>query len=345
MENKILVALSGGVDSSAAAALLMKEGCFVGGATMRLCPDGCGEDPSKDAKAAAERLGIPFFLFDMREEFKNQVIDDFISTYINGKTPNPCIVCNKTMKFGAFIDKAEELGYPMIATGHYARIKREGGRFLLYKSNDQKKDQSYVLWSLTQKALSRLLLPLGGLSKEESRAAAEAAGLTNANKKESQDICFVPDGDYAAFIKRETGIAFPKGEFVTEDGRVLGTHKGIIHYTVGQRRGLGLALPAPLYVKGKDTKTNRVILCPSDGLFSNELTAHSVNWIAFDDLDSPIRLEAKIRYGARQTPCTVIPQGEGPVRVVFDEPQRAVSPGQSVVFYDGDLTVGGGIIE
>ncbi len=344
MKEKILAALSGGVDSSAAAALLLKEGYTVGGAMMRLCPDSTEADFA-DARGAADRLGIPFYLFDMREEFRKEVIGDFINTYMEGKTPNPCIVCNKTMKFGAFLEKAAELGYDSIATGHYGRIKKEGDRYLLYKSTCLEKDQSYVLWSLSQEALSRLILPLGALSKEEAREAARNAGLENANKKESQDICFVPDGDYAGFIMRETGMTFPEGDFVLEDGTVKGRHKGIIHYTVGQRRGLGLALPAPLYVKAKDAASNKVILCPSEGLFSDELRARFVSWIAFDRLEAPIRLEAKIRYGARQVPCTVYPEGENEVRVVFDEAQRAISPGQSVVFYDGDLTVGGGVLE
>ncbi|MBQ4067472.1 MAG: tRNA 2-thiouridine(34) synthase MnmA [Clostridia bacterium] len=341
---KILVALSGGVDSSAAAALLLREGCTVGGATMRLCP-GDGEDPSDDARSAAKMLGIPFFLFDMREEFRKSVISDFIEAYKAGKTPNPCVVCNRDMKFGAFIDRAEELGYEKIATGHYAKIKKSGDRYLLYKSENDKKDQSYVLWSLSQRALSRLVLPLGALTKEEAREAAALAGLENANKKESQDICFVPDGDYAGFILRETGAVFPEGDFVTENGAVIGRHKGIIHYTVGQRRGLGLALPAPLYVKAKDAEGNRVILCPPEGLMAASLEAESVNWIAFDALDGPVRLEAKIRYGAKSASCTVTPLEEGKVRVLFDEPQRAISPGQSVVFYDGDLLAGGGIIK
>jgi len=344
VEDKILVALSGGVDSSAVAALLKKEGCSVGGATMRLCPDE-GEDHVADARAAAEKLSIPFFAFDMRAEFEKNVISDFIETYKRGETPNPCIVCNKTMKFGLFVDRAEELGYEKIATGHYAKIQRNGDRYLLYKGNDEKKDQSYVLWSLSQKALSKLVLPLGALSKDEAREAARDAGLENAQKKESQDICFVPDGDYAGFIMRKTGLEFQSGEFCTEDGKVLGTHKGIIHYTVGQRRGLGLALPAPLYVKKKDVLNNKVILCPSEGLFSDSLTARDANWIAFDSLSAPVKLSAKIRYGAKETPCTVIPLGDSTVTVEFSEPQRAVSPGQSVVFYDGDAVVGGAIIQ
>ena len=344
MKEKILTALSGGVDSSATAAILLSEGYDVGGATMRLC-EGEDLDPTPRARDAAETLGIPFYSFDMRREFRESVIRDFIDTYMRGETPNPCIVCNKTMKFGTFIDRARELGYEKIATGHYGRIAKEGDRYLLYKSAYQEKDQSYVLWSLSQDALSRLVLPLDGLSKDETRAIAERAGLAAARSKESQDICFVPDGDYASFIKRETGITFPEGEFVTDDGKVLGTHKGIIHYTVGQRRGLGLALPAPLYVKEKDTEKNRVILCPSEGLFSKGLTARETNWIACDTPAAPIRLEAKIRYGARQVPCTVIPVGDDRVAVEFDEAQRAISPGQSLVFYDGDCVVGGGIIE
>lgn len=344
MKDKILVALSGGVDSSAAAVILKNKGFEVGGATMRLCPDG-GEDPSVDARRVSQKLSIPFFLFDMREEFYKNVISDFLETYMAGETPNPCIVCNRTMKFGAFIDEAERLGYPKIATGHYAKIKKEGGRSMLYRSENAAKDQSYVLWSLTQRALSRLILPLGDLSKDEARAAAEEASLEVAHKKESQDICFVPDGDYAGFIMRETKKTFPAGDFCDEEGNVLGRHKGIIHYTVGQRRGLGLALPAPLYVKEKDTENNRVILCPNEGLFSKSLTARETNWIACDIPASPLRLEAKIRYGARQVPCTVMPIDEGRVAVEFDEAQRAISPGQSVVFYDGDCVVGGGIIE
>ena len=343
MEKKILVALSGGVDSSAAAALLLDGGHSVGGAVMRLCP-GAGEDPSADARAAAQKLGIPFYLFDMREEFYKNVIFDFLKTYEEGKTPNPCIVCNKTMKFGVFIDEAERLGYNKIATGHYAKVKNDGGRYLLYTSDCAEKDQSYVLWSLSQRALSKLVLPLGNLSKEEAREAARASGLENANKKESQDICFVPDGDYAGFILRETGKTFESGAFTDEAGNILGTHKGIIHSTVGQRRGLGLALPAPLYVKAKDVSNNRVILSPNEGLFSDSLTADKVNWIAFDTLERPVRLEAKIRYSAKKTACTVTPLGEDRISVVFDEPQRAISPGQSVVFYDKDLLCGGGII-
>lgn len=344
MKNKILVALSGGVDSSAAAALLLEKGHTVGGATMRLCPDGC-DDPSIDAKAAAEKLGIPFFLFDLRKEFSENVIFDFIETYKKGNTPNPCIVCNKTMKFGAFINCAKDVGYDKIATGHYGKIKKQGERYLLYAGEYKEKDQSYMLWSLSQNALSHLVLPLGSLTKEEVRAFAAKSGLENANKKESQDICFIPDGDYASFITRETGLSFPEGDFVLEDGTVKGRHKGIIHYTVGQRRGLGLALPAPLYVKRKDAEKNKVILCPAEGLFDDSLTAHSVNWIPFDTLDAPLTLEAKIRYGAKKTLCTVTPTGENTVSVSFNEPQRAISPGQSVVFYDGDLLVGGAIIE
>ncbi len=340
----VLIAMSGGVDSSAAALLLQKEGYTCAGAMMRLFAPTDTAAGEQDAAMAAAALEIPFSVYDMRDDFHKWVIEDFINVYKAGGTPNPCITCNRTMKFGAFLDRARQEGYEKIATGHYAKVVYEDGQYVLYQADDPAKDQSYVLWSLTQDQLSALLLPLGSCSKEDARAAARAGRLGTADKKESQDICFVPDGDYAGFIERSLGITFPTGDFIDETGRVLGRHRGIIRYTIGQRRGLGLSLQEPLYVIRKDAAANQVVLGPSEKLFSRELRAGRANWIAGRPPEGPTRVQARIRYNQKAFPATVTEAEADVFRLEFDEPQRAVSPGQSAVLYDGERVLGGGII-
>ncbi len=346
MKEKVLAAMSGGFDS-ASAALLLKENTVCEGAVMRLfVPAGKEEtEGERDAEAVCRALGIGFHLFDMRDEFANSVMDTFAEAYTRGETPNPCIVCNRDLKFGLFLERARDMGFSKIATGHYAKVEKSGGRYVIKKGESREKDQSYVLWCLTQDQLSSVMLPLGTHTKAEVREMTEAAGLPVAHKSESQDICFVPDGDYAGFIKDRLGRDFPAGDFTDTDGNVLGRHKGIIHYTVGQRRGLGLSLKAPLYVKKKDTEKNRVILCPDAGLYEKSLDCRMANWVACDTPSAPLRVEAKIRYRHEAAKATAWATGEGEFHLEFDEPQRAISPGQSCVLYDGDILVGGGIIE
>jgi len=341
---KVLVAMSGGVDSSTAILKLKEAGFDCYGVTMKLLP---GENKDiADAAAVSERLGIPHSVLALEEKFRRDVICPFIRSYEAGETPNPCIDCNRHLKFGTLLEEAARLGCDAIATGHYARVERDGesGLYCLRKAADPEKDQSYVLWTLTQEQLSRVLFPLGEMTKPEVRAMAEEAGLLNAGRRDSQDICFIPDGDYAAFITGETGKTYPEGDFVTGDGLVLGRHKGLIRYTVGQRRGLGLALPSPLYVSEKRPADNTVVLCPDGALYKDTLTARDVNWISGEWPDVPVRVFAKVRYRHREEPATVYPGADGTCRVVFDEPQRALTPGQSVVFYDGEYVLGGGII-
>lgn len=344
MKKKILVGMSGGVDSAVAAYLLQKEGYAVTGATLLLCSK---EETAEvaDARRVAAAMGIPHETVDLSDTFHRQVIARFIQDYREGATPNPCIVCNRYIKFGEMLRYAETKNTEYVGTGHYARIEKDPcGRFLLKRATDASKDQSYVLYSLTQHQLAHTCFPLGGYRKSEIREIAEAEGFVNARKHDSQDICFVPDGDYASFIEHYTGESFAEGDFINKDGIVLGRHRGMIRYTVGQRKGLGIALGKPAFVCAKNAEANTVTLGENDDLFSKSLTAHDVNLIACDSIPSPIRVTAKIRYGQNETPATVEQIGEGRIRVDFDTPQRAIAKGQSVVLYDGETVVGGGII-
>ena len=354
---RVAVAMSGGVDSSAAAFLLKEAGHDLIGITMKLFDNGdagvegesacCSLDDAEDARAVARQLGFPHYVFNFSRPFRAQVMDRFACAYERGETPNPCIDCNKYLKFGALLQRARELDRDYVATGHYVRLEHDqgSGRWLLRKALHPEKDQSYVLYNLTQDQLSHSLFPLGGLSKPEIRAIAAEHGLINARKGESQDICFVPDGDYAAFIRRHTGREYPSGPFLDQEGNVLGNHTGIVDYTVGQRRGLGVSSNrGRLYVKEVRPRDNTVVLSDNAILFARSLTADRLNLIPLDRLDAPLRLRAKIRYRMAEQPCTVEQTGPDRVRVVFDQPQRAITPGQAVVFYDGDLVVGGATI-
>lgn len=338
---KVLVGMSGGVDSSVTAALLKNNGYEVLGLTLNLF--GNDETASIDAKSVCDALEIEHKTVDLKNEFKALVIDDFISEYINGRTPNPCIVCNKKIKFGEMLNLADKFGCDKIATGHYAKIIQKDGRYLLFKADDKAKDQSYVLYCLNQEQLSRVLLPLAIHSKTEVREVADSLKLSNANKKDSQDICFVPDGDYAAFIEKTANFVSNMGDYLDINGKVLGKHKGVIRYTIGQRKGLGIALGKPAFVISKNPETNQVVIGDEEHLFYKRVYVENVNFIPFDTLEKEMKVCCKLRYRHTEQPAVIKPYKNG-VLVEFEAPQRAPSAGQSAVFYDGEMVVGGGVI-
>ena len=343
-KKKALIAMSGGVDSSVAAYLTQQMGYECIGGTARFL---CKQSPdADDARAVAARLGMDFHLFDMTRSFRQQVMDPFVRCYEEGLTPNPCVECNRHLKFGALLEHALALGCDYIVTGHYCRIEKDRitGRYGLYKAADNAKDQSYFLYALTQHQLKHTLFPLGEISKEEARSIAQAHGFINARKRDSQDICFITDGDYLEFIRRYTGTDYPEGDFLDRDGKVVGRHHGAIGYTRGQRKGLGLAMGQPVYVCSKDMQKNTVTVGPNEALFSAELIADDWNFFPFDTLTAPLRCYAKARSRMTEQPATVYPLENGRAKVVFDEPQRALTTGQAVVLYNGDAVLGGGTI-
>ncbi len=348
----VLVGMSGGVDSAAAAVLLQEAGYRAVGCTLRLYDNGdigregscCSLEDVEDARSTARRLGMDFHVFNFSSLFREQVMDQFVAGYQAGRTPNPCIQCNRRVKFEALLRRADDLGLRRIATGHYARVDCEGGRWRLLRGRDRRKDQSYVLYPLSQEVLSRLLLPVGEYDKASVRALAEARGLCPAHKPDSQDICFVPDGDYPAFLQRYGGLALREGDFVDTQGRVLGRHRGLPCYTTGQRRGLGVSADRPLYVVRKDADSNTVVLGDEAALYSDTVWAEDFHWVSLPPQTGPLAVTAKTRYSQTEAAATLYPEENGAVRAVFDQPQRAVTAGQSLVCYQGDAVVGGGVI-
>lgn len=356
MNKKALIAMSGGVDSSVAALIMLEQGYDCTGVTMKLFGNDdigvpkvhscCSLDDVADARSVAAYLNIPYYVFNFADRFEHDVINRFVDAYINGRTPNPCIDCNRYLKFDQLFTRAQELGCNYVVTGHYAQItyNKEKNRYLLHKAIDPLKDQSYVLYSLSQEQLAHVIFPLGSLHKPEVRKIAEKHSFINANKQDSQDICFIKEGTYADFIEQRLGRKFPAGNFVDENGNVLGQHKGIIHYTVGQRKGLGLALPQPMYVKEINPTANTVILTTNEGLFTRHILAKNINLIDCDVIAEPRRIKARIRYHQQEQWATVTQPDSDTLEIIFDEPQRAITKGQSVVMYDGDIVVGGGTI-
>lgn len=357
MNNKAVIAMSGGVDSSVAAFLMKQRGYECIGVTMKLFDNEdigiskehscCSLDDVEDARSVAYSLGLPYYVFNFSDRFKEDVIDRFIAAYQNGETPNPCIDCNRYLKFDKLHTRAKELGYDYVVTGHYAQIEYDelAGRYLLKKAADSNKDQSYVLYSMTQEQLAHTLFPLGGMTKDDVRSIAQEQGFVNARKHDSQDICFVQSGSYADFIEEQTGKSFPEGDFVDCNGNILGRHKGIIRYTVGQRKGLGLSFSEPMYVCAVCPESNSVLLGKENELYSKTLTAKNINLISLPFIEKPTRLKAKIRYRQAEQWATVTQTDDDTLNIVFDEPQRAITKGQAAVMYDGDIVVGGGIIQ
>ena len=358
MSKKALIAMSGGVDSSVAAKMTIDMGYECIGCTMRLYDiddeesdiirenSCCSLSDVEDARSVSYRMGMPYYVFNFKDEFEEKVIKNFVNSYLNARTPNPCIDCNQYMKFDKLYDRAVVMGCDYVVTGHYARIEQDDatGKYKLLKAIDDSKDQSYVLYRMSQQQLAHTLFPLGGLTKDETRKIASENGFINANKPDSQDICFVPDGDYAATIEKYTGIVPKKGDFTDKDGKVLGEHKGIIHYTIGQRKGLGVSADRPLYVCSICPENNTVVLGDNADLFGCDLKAEDINWIEGELPDKEIRCSARIRYHHKEQPGVMKPIDKNSFEFHFDEPQRAITPGQSIVLYDGDVVLGGGII-
>lgn len=357
MNKKVMIGMSGGVDSSVAAAILKKEGYEVTGVTMKIWPEQpgvihpeggcCSLSAVEDARRVAFQLDIPYYVLNFQDIFEQQVIRYFTGEYQRGRTPNPCIACNRFVKFEALLQKAVSMGIDRVATGHYARIAKDAasGRMLLKKSVTEKKDQTYALYNMTQEQLSRTLMPIGDYDKETVRKIAADLGFAIADKPDSQEICFVPDNNYGGFIASRMEKPAAPGKFVDTKGNILGEHRGIVYYTVGQRKGLGVSFGKPMYVIRIDAQNNTVVLGEAGEEYSAGLIASDLNWIAFEKPDGPMQVRAKVRYSAKEADATITPLNDGFLRVDFQTPQRAVTPGQSVVFYDGEVVLGGGVIE
>ncbi|MEY8000158.1 tRNA 2-thiouridine(34) synthase MnmA [Clostridium sp. Mt-5] len=355
MGKKVVVGMSGGVDSSVAAYLLKKQGYEVIGVTMQVWQDDdyyqgmeggcCSLSAVEDARAVAYHLDIPYYVMNFKDVFKSNVIDCFVNEYMKGRTPNPCVACNKYIKFEELLKRAMELGADYVATGHYATVEKINGRYVLVKSKDIRKDQTYALYNLTQFQLSHTLMPCGIYNKEEVRKIAKKIGLAVHNKRDSEEICFIPDNDHGSYIKRVMPSGVKEGNFVDKQGNILGKHRGIVYYTIGQRKGLGIAFGTPMYVIDINSVTNEVVLGKQEDIFKKNLTAGDLNFLPFEKLAKPMKVQAKIRYSAVPAEAVISMLDEKKVKVEFVEKQRAITKGQSVVFYNGNVLVGGGIIE